>query len=71
MNHMFDMIEGTQVATKAPQKWLPCPICPTQCPNWPNCNVTKAIEYSGLYINTQYKVKTITIKRCRRIYNLF
>ena len=43
MNHMFDMIEGTQVATKAPQKWLPCPICPTQCPNWPNCNVTKAI----------------------------
>ena len=40
MKVMFDILGNVKTTTTKPEEWIPCPTCPTQCPNWPNCNET-------------------------------
>ena len=59
MQVMFDILGVVKTTTTKPDVWIPCPNCPTQCPNWPNCNETIVTrEYSTLSNCTAIKLKS-------------
>ena len=61
MQVMFHILGYVKTTTTKPEVWIPCPTCPTQCPNWPNCNNT-IVTRENSTLNNNNNNNTIKIK---------